>query len=723
MTSKLIFNLFLSIVLFLMVGCGDGTLTGSVKTSHFVTQSISSPLKINEILCANANTNYDPDFKEFSDWIELYNDSDKTINLEGYSLSDSKKNIQKWKFPSGTTIEPFGYLLVWADGKNQNLQALHTNFKLSGSGESVTLSNPGGLILDRIEYPYQEGDISCAMENGQIVYLNPTPKRKNSKSYKLPKRATPPTFSIKGGLYKGSQILELSTNPNSKIYYTLDGTTPTINSKLYENPITIDKTTVVRAIALQEGKFVSRPKTYTYLIDENITLPVVSLSIDEKYLNDSKIGIYKNFKEDWMRAGNIEYIKDGMSQFSVGVGIGIHGGFSRRFPIKSFSLKLKTKYGVKSISYPLFAQKKGIVNIKSFMLRNSGNDWNVSLIRDPLSHTLYSKIDKNYLSYEPTVTFINGNYFGILNLRELANDDFIKNNYKIDNKLNIYADHYGTTALLKGNKTALNTLIEDINNGTVNFDELKNRIDIDEFINYLALNVYIYNYDWLENNTRFWIANEPNAKFHWILHDTDFSFEAKDPFHNLDPKSNIFEFINSTKTNPTKTIYKELLKSEEFKNRFLSKLFTLLNTTFLAQNVDATITKIQNRIQPQINRHLNKWFKDGSFTYDMWLENIDKIKEFAKNRRENLIKELKDEFNLSDFVHLKIKKPQHATLYIDNIKVESDFNGEYFRGAKVTLKIVPFENHTFLGWSNGKSDERIELTLSEDENIEANFFE
>ena len=463
--------------------------------------------------------------------------------------------------------------------------------------------------------------------------------------------------------------------------------------------------------------------TYTYLINENISLPVVSISIDEKYLNDNKIGIYKNFNQDWIRAGNVEYIKNGMSQFSVGVGIGIHGGFSRRFPFKSFSIKLKTKYGKKTLSYPLFSQKKKITNIRSFMLRNGGNDWNVALIRDPLSHTIYSKIDKNYLSYEPTVAFINGKYYGILNLREIANDDFIKNNYDIYKNINIYGDDYGTRTVLKGNKIALNSLIDNIHSNTITYDSIKNKIDLEEFFNYLALNIYIYNYDWLENNTKLWIANEPNAKFHWILHDTDFSFKAKDPFHNLDPKNNIFEFINSTKTNPTKTIYKELLKSEEFKNRFLSKLFTLLNTTFLAQNVDATITKIQNKIQPQINRHLNKWFKGGSFTYDMWLENIDKIKEFAKNRREKLINEIKDEFNLSDFVHLMIKKPQNATLYIDNIKVENDFNGEYFRGAKVTLKIVPFKNHTFLGWSNGKSDETIELTLSEDENIEANFFE
>ena len=90
-----------------------------------------------------------------------------------------------------------------------------------------------------------------------------------------------------------------------------------------------------------------------------------------------------------------------------------------------------------------------------------------------------------------------------------------------------------------------------------------------------------------------------------------------------------------------------------------------------------------------------------------------------KSGRETLINEIKDEFNLSDFVHLKIKKPQNATLYIDNIKVENDFNGEYFRGAKVTLKIVPDSGYTFGGWDEGGFNNTIDLTLSENLTIGA----
>ncbi|RUM65649.1 MAG: hypothetical protein DSZ06_04690 [Sulfurospirillum sp.] len=719
MSLKLLSNVFLSLTLLLLSGCGEGELTDSIKTNHYLTQSVSSPLKINEILSANANTNYDPDFKGFSDWIEIYNDSNKTINIEGYFLSDSKKNIQKWKFPQGSVINPYGYLLVWADGKNKNLQALHTNFKLSVSGESVLLSDPRGVIVDWIEYSNQDADISCTKKDGKIVYMNPSPKAKNHKTYDLARRTMTPTFSLKGGVYDETQILELESNQNSKIYYTLDGTTPTINSTQYENPITIDKTTVVRAIALQENKFASRPKTYTYLIDENITLPVVSLSIDEKYLNDSEIGIYKNFNEDWMRAGNVEYIKDGVSQFSENIGVRIYGSYSRTFPLKSLAIFAKNKYGLQCINYKLFPDKPHITKIKSFILRNSGNDWNHANMRDGLTNALAQEIGNlDYQSYHPAIVYINGKYHGIQNIREKINEDFLKANHSIQNSIDLIEMKQEHLNYLKGKNNEFNQLISFIENHSMldkyNYIYVKSQIDIDEFINYSAIQIFIGNVDWPRNNVKFWKEQPSISKWRWILYDTDFGFGLPHHSGNYHVDFNKFNELYSEENTLASIIYRKLLENPTFKNKFTSKFMTLLNTVFTPENINKHIDELKQTIEPEVPRHTKKW----SLSMQNWYDEINKIYDYSNRRNEIIRDQLREEFNLNGIVHLKIPKPECGTVYIDGIKLDQNFDGSYFIGVKVNLDIETDFGCKFLGWSNGIVNKSIILEIDESQKIE-----
>jgi hypothetical protein len=105
---------------------------------------------INEIMPVNSSTVADQN-GEFDDWIELYNLNDSTVDLSGYYLSDSKKNLTKWKFPQGTVIIADSFLIVWAD--NDTLQmGLHANFKLSSLGETVSLSSPELKLIDQVKY-------------------------------------------------------------------------------------------------------------------------------------------------------------------------------------------------------------------------------------------------------------------------------------------------------------------------------------------------------------------------------------------------------------------------------------------------------------------------------------------------------------------------------------------------------------------------------------------
>jgi hypothetical protein len=115
---------------------------------------------INEFMAVNSITAADQD-GEYDDWIELYNLTNEEIDLTGYYLTDSKKNLTKWKFPSGTTITAEGYLIVWADTDTMQ-QGLHTNYKLSSLGERVILLSPEVEILDKVEYDVQTSELAYA---------------------------------------------------------------------------------------------------------------------------------------------------------------------------------------------------------------------------------------------------------------------------------------------------------------------------------------------------------------------------------------------------------------------------------------------------------------------------------------------------------------------------------------------------------------------------------
>ncbi len=135
----------------LMVLIIAGTMSCNKEKDDVEVVDENQNVVINELLPKNSQYGSDQD-GEFDDWIELYNLSDENIDVSGFYLTDSKKDLTKWKFPEGTVIEKNGFLIVWADG--DSLQAgLHTNYKLSAGGENVVLLSPERQMIDLVEYP------------------------------------------------------------------------------------------------------------------------------------------------------------------------------------------------------------------------------------------------------------------------------------------------------------------------------------------------------------------------------------------------------------------------------------------------------------------------------------------------------------------------------------------------------------------------------------------
>jgi len=130
---------------------------------------------INEIMAVNNNTVQNNN-GQYADWIEIYNNTSDTISLDFLHLSDNAENPTRWQFPSGVSIPPYGFLIVWADNNTSSTE-LHCNFKFSGSGEQAILAYANGYIVDSISYPSQTADITWGRYpngTGPFVFMPPT---------------------------------------------------------------------------------------------------------------------------------------------------------------------------------------------------------------------------------------------------------------------------------------------------------------------------------------------------------------------------------------------------------------------------------------------------------------------------------------------------------------------------------------------------------------------
>jgi len=480
--------------------------------SQAAAQSVSSIL-VNEFLAKNVRTNPNSDSNEYSDWIELYNSLDEQIDISGYWLSDDHLLPQMWEIPSGTIIASKGYLLIWADG-NDNM--LHTNFKLGLDGEQVTLSDPAGNLIDSVTYEKQLQDVSFGrnpdLEDQWVYFPYPTPGESNSKIYTINNnRADKPSVSIKGGIYNSSQTIQLfSTGSSNNIRYTLDGSVPTHESTIYTNSLSINSTSVLTARIFADGYLPGESIYNTYIINENVNLPIISIITDPENFWNDEYGIYTvgtnglsmwgmtaNYWQEWERPVHFELYEFGEQAIKMDAGIAINGA-RRNMPQKSFKIFARSKYGKNGMEYKLFDDKP-IENFSSVIFRNGGHpEFRYTMFKDGmLQYLIASNMDIDYQSYKPAVLFVNGEYWGIYNIREKQNEDYLEANKGVNpdsvDLLEMDAE------VIEGDAEDYNNLIKFIQENEMSnvdsYEYIKTKIDIDEYLNYLIAEIYIANFD------------------------------------------------------------------------------------------------------------------------------------------------------------------------------------------------------------------------------------
>ena len=233
----------------------------------------AQPVRLNEFMAINNSTITDAD-GDYSDWIEIFNPTTAAVSLENWSLTDDQNIPRKWLLPV-VSIAADSYLVIFASGKDRRdpAQELHTNFKLSGDGEYLTLIDSAGNPVSAFDpaFPAQQPDLSWAYFDGDYFATTiPTPGSANQlgAGQILP----PPVFSHPHGFYNSPfEVAITSTVSGVTIYYTTNGNTPNSqNGLLYTEPISITTTTVLRAIAVKSEKLTSSVSTITYLFLKDV---------------------------------------------------------------------------------------------------------------------------------------------------------------------------------------------------------------------------------------------------------------------------------------------------------------------------------------------------------------------------------------------------------------------------------------------------------------------
>lgn len=653
---------------------------------------------INEV-CSNNFSVATDENGNYSDYIELYNPASVPVSLTGFSLSDSESELQKCLLDT-VMIPAGGYYIVWVDGSDGSSVG-HAEFKLSKTGESVYFSNNKGQVIDSVKVPELSYDTVYARKEDAAeswVRQKPSQGTSNNNAEQILKvEGEGPAFSVQSGFYAEAFELSMTAKEDEVIYYTLDGSDPTTESLRYEIPILIsdagvnenvysarndlavsmeyipdfkvDKATVVRAVTYNEKEnTISETVTGTYFVnfekkEEYNGYPVISLVTDPDNLFDENRGIYGNGKKvaemaaageqpsytdsnamnkgkEWEREAVLQYFDEKhVSTFEQVVGIRISGQSTRSAVQKSFNIYARDIYdGNDVLQYDFFEN----MNYSSVKIRNGGTAHAESKIMDAFLQYLSKERNVSVQDSRPCVVFLNGEYWGIYNIRERYREDYFKNHYKISEN-NIWMIDAGAMSI--GSYDAWNAYDEMIkfiseSDMTVpeNYEKAGELLDIQSLIDFYCINLYIDNTDMaFDKNMGAWRSIQTgeqeleDGKWRFMLYDLDGSLNA--------PENNTFvnsEWWKEDFNLMDEPVIKSLMQNESFREQFYRTFLEIADTTFSYEKVHEELMNWQEVYEVQAVKSHQR-FISADITAEVYEGYIGKMDDFFKRRDDYVI--------------------------------------------------------------------------------------
>ena len=556
-----------------------------------------------------------------ADWIEICNGTGAAVDLSGWGVSDRLGRLRKWQLPAGTVVSPGERLVVYCSPESVG-GALRAPFSLSGDGGyAVCLCDESGELADSVGLPCQYTGASYGRDaSGRCGYFStPTPGSANAGSV-LNAPADGAAYSVSGGVFGTGDAfsVSLSAAPGARIYYTLDCTDPDETARLYDgSPIAVSSTTILRTRVYQDGSLPSLPDTQSYLFDVNggrdVRFVVSLVSDPDNLYSDERgilvkgpnatdkfpFGIYgkgANFWMDWEREAHVELFEHGgEAVIAQGCGVKVHGRNSRGYDLKCLKLIARNRYGEGLFRYPIFHDRP-YDEYEAFLIRCAGQDYKYAFMRDAVLASLAADTSVMYQEAEEGVCFINGAYYSAVYVRENVSAYAIARRMGwtgqeddidlVKSGREVVQGSDDTYLILKDWLSSHDTTTQEA------FDVIDAAIDVDNFVEYCALQVYMGLPDTV--NVKRYRNQNTDGKWRWVLYDVDRALRDDiDGFALLAQGTNGVLF-NACMSNPA------------FQERFLACLNRLLATTLSSENVTALINAQYERIRPVLPDYWNK---------------------------------------------------------------------------------------------------------------------
>lgn len=584
-------------------------------------------------------------------------------------------------------------------------------------------------------------------------------------------------FSQNGYFYSEDLELEIMSKRLCTIYYTTDGADPDRSKKQYIKPINLAAGEEAKAVCIKaRGYFDDGTETndivHTYFLGRNIenrydTL-IFSITSDPYNLYDYEYGILVEGKlrDDWIRENPYDIIEpndpanfnmrgresereafieviepDGTGVVSQKAGIRTYGGWSRANLQKSIKMFARKEYDEENnkFRYAFFPDKRAACGDKTvpdtykrLVLRNCGNDNGFAFIRDELFQTLAAQAGyPDYQAVRPAVMYVNGDYRGVFWLHDVYWDEYFEDNY---------GKYKGTMEVLEGGETYKKKDDDGENAVAVDdyqdmyykysrtdltedaaYEELCRLIDVENYLSYYALQIYIGNEDWPHNNykTYRYYATEGEAyseapfdgRWRYLLHDLDFSFgiygtgALVDNIHNYAGK-------NGEVKEPC-PLFGQLMRRPECREIFITKTLDLINGAFAPDNINKVLEEMNAlRINEQMNMY-DKYLIADWVRFDQLEERLEDIRVYGMQRADHIVKKYMDYFSLSGTYQLTVIPSEGSKVKINTYLTEDAFEGTYYLDYPTVITAVLPEGMEFDCWIvNGNQVEEELLVLT-----------
>lgn len=690
---------------------------------------------INEIQASNIDQKVDPSYN-YGGWIEIYNPGTSQVSLTGWWLSNDPNNLKMAKINAATTVTAQGYRCLYFDNYDWKYAAKNIDMKLDCDGGTIYLSNASGKLIASQTYPKAIGRCSYARTtDGGTSWAwtgTPTPEATNNNCEFCSEQLDKPVPSKASGFFTSSTSFNVAIPEGCTLRYTTNGSTPTAtNGYTSSNGVfSAAATTTFKFRLFRSGYLPSVVVTHTMILNTNnrYTLPVISISSQNDNFYGSTLGIFTkgtngrpgrgqsdkcNWNMDWERPAAFEYWVDGQPVINQEAGIERCGGWSRAWTPYSFKVVANKRYnGKNTLNYNFFAAKP-YLRQKALQIRNGGND-NGCRIKDAALQEIIrrSGLYVDGQAYQPVHHFINGTYKGVINMRETNNKDFAYANYGLDSdELDAFEMSPDSGYIqVKGTKDAFRQWYELSKSCATYsvYEQIKEIVDIDEYINYMACELYLCNGDWPQNNVKGFKSQLEGGKFHFVLFDLDGADWNNDPFNVFFNKKN-YTFDQLYDSNVSRitaeiefvTLFQNMLKSPIFRKQFIDTFCMVAYNVFDPTRCSSIINELANTVStPMSIDNTSPWNTANTL-----------ISSLSSSRQSTMLNKMKNrsEFQLSSATSRNVSISANiadARLYINNIPVPyNKFNGPIYTAATVVKAQAP-AGYTFNGWCKSSTTQK-----------------